>query len=252
MGRSFIAKNQTLPGFSPTPQPKEEIKMANELNINETINTAADANGHTAYNGKALKEGEVLVPMLLTEETKKLMDINPQHIRTWQNAGVKYEVIFFPVQEAFQKVAMSQFNSQVNELLGTGRDKRCLIKQPDGTYKKCPKKNGNNRCSCAECPNRGKLPTASSKPVSLDEIQDDLKTKPSAKVNIEETVVLSASLDFLIKSLEAIEPRYAKIIQLIMQGYTASEIISDINLNKSRGYQEIKNAQKLAKELYYK
>lgn len=62
--------------------------------------------------------------------------------------------------------------------------------------------------------------------------------------------ILADSFDSLLKELEDKNPRYAKIIQLLSEDLTATEIIDKIKLNKSRGYQEIGNAQKLAKKFY--
>ena len=48
--------------------------------------------------------------------------------------------------------------------------------------------------------------------------------------------------------LGKISPRYAKIATLGMQDYSKEQIIEELGLKPSRGYQEINTAKELAKK----
>lgn len=224
--------------------------MANTVNININVTINDNESTRKAYDNRIVKPDEVLVPMLVNEDLIDLYEMDRGNIRTWQMGGVPFKVAFYPVPSADEHLATSQFNSQVNELLGEKRDARCLIPQGDGTFKLCPKKNGNNRCSCAECPHRGEYEREDKSHASLNKLFDEDNYEVASEINVEETVILATSLATLIKKLEEKEPRYAKIIQLIAMDFTPTEVIEKIHLNKSRGYQEIRNAQNLAKKLY--
>lgn len=226
--------------------------MANTVNLNINVTIDNTSLEHKAYDNRNIKAGEVLVPMVVTDELIDLYAMDRHNIRTWKKAGRQFMVAFYPVPAADEKIAMTQFNTQVNELLGERRDARCLIPQPDGTLKVCPKKNGNNRCSCMDCPDKTKYEREDKSFASLDVLYETYKYEASEETPMEDVVVLADSLNTLLQRLEEKEPRYAQIIRLIIADYTPAEIIETIKLNKSRGYQEIKNAQKLAKELYYK
>ena len=194
--------------------------MANtvNLNLNVTIdNTAAE---RKAYDNRTVKTGEVLVPMVVSDDLIDLYEMDRHNIRTWLKAGRKFMVAFYPVLAKDERIAMSQFNTQVNELLGERRDARCLIPQPDGTKKLCPKKNGDNRCSCIDCPHKGKYEKEDKSVVSLDELYETFDMEASEESTIEESLILADSLNTLLQRLEEKEPRYAKIIKLIIADYT--------------------------------
>ena len=226
--------------------------MANRVNINidVTINNAPAE--RKSYDNRPVKPGEVLVPMIVDNELINLYDMDRHNIRTWTKAGVSYKVAFYPVPAKDEQLAMTQFNSQLNELLGEKRDARCLIPQPDGSLKVCPKKNGDNRCKCVDCPYNGIYEREDKHHASLETLFEEHDFEVAGDTNVEEIVILSDSLESLLQQLETKNPRYAKIISLISDGFTSAEIIEKIELANSRGYQEINNAQKLAKELYNK
>ena len=226
--------------------------MANTVNLNVNVTINNTSAGRKAYDNRTVREDEVLVPMVVTDDLINLYEMDRHNIRTWQMGGRTFMVAFYPVPAAEEKIAMSQYYTQVNELLGERRDARCLIPQPDGTFKVCPKKNGDNRCSCTNCPDKTEYEREDKALASLDKLYESYDYEVGEVSSFEETLILADSLNTLLQHLEEKEPRYAKIIKLIIADYTPGEIIDIIKLNKSRGYQEIKNAQKLAKELYYK
>ena len=227
------------------------MKSRVNINIDVTIDTTP-ATDRKPYDNRIVKPGEVLVPMMVDNDLINLYEMDKNNVRTWTKAGRKFMVAFYPVPTADEKIAMSQLNSQLNEFLGEKRDARCLIPQPDGTKKVCPKKNGDNRCKCVDCPYNGKYEREDESHVSLETLYEEYDMEVADNSDVEEIVILADSLASLLEQLEAKEPRYAKILTLVAAGYTSAEIIEKIELAKSRGYQEINNAMKLAKELYNK
>ena len=154
-------------------------------------------------------------------------------------AGITYRVVFYAVPEDKSQMAMQQYYSEVNDLLnlklGRNRDSRCLIPQEDGSFKVCPKKSGDNRCACKDCPYNGKLQKEDRGIASLDKM-------------LEEDDWQAPALADLLEYLTEKYPRYHKIVTLGLQGFTTKEIVDKLGVNKSRAYQEINNAKKTVKD----
>lgn len=108
------------------------------------------------YNGEPLKADEVLVFTPYDEEDVKNNVTNKESVVTITKAGKSVKAVLKAVPKEFETVAKAQFNSWQRELLPTPTEGRCMIPQQDGTYKECPKKNGDNRISCINCTNKGK------------------------------------------------------------------------------------------------
>ena len=113
-----------------------------------------------SYNGEPLQEGETLVPYLVDDlEYAVILGLIPNHMRIWTKAGIQFNVMFVPVPEEQAEIFRKEFNSSVNELLdqklGRNRFSRCLVPQPDGSRKPCPKLKNGNHPPCATCPHRG-------------------------------------------------------------------------------------------------
>ena len=64
----------------------------------------------------------------------------------------------------------------------------------------------------------------------------------------EEEVILESLFTDLVEYLGKISPRYAKIATLGMKDYSKEQIIAELGLKPSRGYQEINTAKELAKK----
>lgn len=223
--------------------------MKNRENTNVTINNATD---REAYNGVPLKVGEALVPMVVDEQFLDLNAVSADKVRTWQMAGITYRVVFYAVPEDKSQMAMQQYYSEVNDLLnlklGRNRDSRCLIPQEDGSFKVCPKKSGDNRCACKDCPYNGKLQKEDRGIASLDKMLEEDDWQAPAPDNVEDEALLGMTLADLLEYLTEKYPRYHKIVTLGLQGFTTKEIVDKLGVNKSRAYQEINNAKKTVKD----
>lgn len=54
----------------------------------------------------------------------------------------------------------------------------------------------------------------------------------------------------LIEEAKKMNPKYGKVLELLAADYEKGEIVSELKLGKSQGYDVIKKAQVFAKELY--
>jgi len=243
--------------------------MANNANLSNTesvdINKYAD---HKTYNGAPIPEGHVLAPVWLTRAMVKAdRSVVDANLTTWKIGGISLLIGFTPVPGDTFAAYMKLFWEDINEYLDTKRPGRCVLgKNDDGTPYLCPY--GNHCKGCTDCFDeegkpRERINTKSSKFVSLEaqyglynadeegeeaavlEIPDTIHMQPDEEVYLE---MLFADL---VKHLESIHPRYAQIVTLGRKGYEPEEIISAINLKKSRGYQEIKKAEQLTKEFLF-
>ena len=73
---------------------------------------------------------------------------------------------------------------------------------------------------------------------------------PSEKNSQEETVDLVNLFFQLLDVLRKKDPQCANIISLLMREYTHGEIISQLGMGKSQGYEKIKKAQTIFKSMY--
>ena len=125
------------------------------------------------YNGEPLKADEVLVFTPYDEEDVQNNVTNKESVVTITKAGKSVKAVLKAVPKEFEAVAKAQFNSWQREQLPKPTEGRCMIPQPDGTYKECSKKTGDNRVSCTNCPNKGKFERKLIAKVSIEEQQDE-------------------------------------------------------------------------------
>ena len=210
--------------------------MANTVNLNINVTIDTSVSERKAYDNRTIKPGEVLVPMVVDDELIDLYEMDKRNIRTWHMGGVPYKVAFYPVPADNVKTAMSQFNSQVNELLGERRDARCMVPQPDGSYKVCPKKNGNNRCACVDCPHNGEYEREDKTIASLDYMMDEFEYEPSTNQSAEDEAMLAYTLEDLFERLHEIDPRMEQIVLMGLNGVDKEVIFEKLGLKKSQAY----------------
>ena len=178
-----------------------------------------------AYNGAALEEGQYLAPFFIENyEEVRQMDYHRDSLETWHFSGIPVLVGFTPVTAEQFPITMKLFWSKVRNYIAS------LSGDP--------------------------------KVISYDKLLDDMANDgstgydPGQVSSLENTTLLSIIIDDLLREVEQMNPRYGHILQLIKQQYTKGEIVDVIleeyGLKKTQAYSEIKAAQKLAKDLYYK
>ena len=69
--------------------------------------------------------------------------------------------------------------------------------------------------------------------------------------SLEDTAFLGMVIKDLISEVSQKNSKYGRILELIAQDCDKSEILTDLNLGKSQGYEDIKRAQAIAKELFF-
>lgn len=179
-----------------------------------------DFSNRRPYNNIPCKPGEVLVPFVVDWEMVKHFDMNKDNLETWNFKGKKVLVAFTLVAEAGKDDAMKIFNRQVHQILNQ------YAEQPDA--------------------------------LSLDKMLDDMMDEygkgkdPTGTASLEVTAFLGMVIKDLIAEVSQINSKYGRILELIVEDYDRGEILSELNLGKSQGYEDIKRARDLAKELFYK
>lgn len=179
-----------------------------------------DFSNRKPYNDILCKQGEVLVPFVVDWEMVKHFNMNQENLETWNFYGKKVLVAFTPVAATGKDDAMKIFNREVHEFLNqyaTQSDDLSLDKMFD------------------------------------DMANDDGKGKdPTGSESLEDTVFLGMVIKDLIEEVCQKNSKYGRILELIAQDYDKGAILTDLKLGKSQGYEGIKRAQALAKELFFK
>ena len=217
--------------------------------------TAQTINGNTRkpYNDKPLREGEVLVPQMVIDRWYAIsIGGNPRNFRTWTLAGVRYTVMFVPVRTDEVAISMKDFTDTLNELLdeklGPNRHSRCLIPQPDGSVKVCPKVSGNNHAPCSMCPHRGEYEREDRSVVSLDELAEEDFTPMECVPSAESLAMDSLLLEALLNHLRSINPVMADIVSMGYSGLEKKDIVKRLGVKSSQAYELCAKAEKLVRE----
>lgn len=211
-------------------------------------------NNWKSYNDAPLKDGEVLVPQLVSKEYAMGLKANMSNLRTWEKSGISYLVMFIPVPKDHEKQAWSIFNVEVNELLdeklGPNRFSRCMVPQPDGSKKPCPKKNGNNHECCANCPFRNIYEKEDRSMVYWSQLEET-EYAGGVESHADDDYKVEALLEDLINELEQKNPKLARIVTLGYAGYSKAEIFEMIGVQKTQGHDLFKEAERLTKEFLF-
>ena len=189
------------------------------------------------YNGEPLKADEVLVFTPYDEEDVKNNVTNKESVVTITKAGKSVKAVLKAVPKEFEAVAKAQFNSWQREQQSNPTEGRCMIPQPDGTYKECPKKVGENRVSCTNCPNKGKFERKLIAKVSIEEQQDtydlSLVESPAADHDLIEEEDLTESQKRIVAKFETMldkSPKHCLAMLLMGLGYNGEEFASRMHL----------------------
>lgn len=172
------------------------------------------------YNDVPCELNQVLAPFVIRdEEMRQSKDINPNNLKTFKFYGKAVLVGFVPVNiEDFDNV-IKIFNMDVNEYLNR--------------YTK-----GND--------------------LSLDEMMDKMSSNeevgfdPTGVDSHEEIIMMLETIRELIEEVERRNKKYGQILRLIYENMDIpkQDIISTLGMKKTQGYEAIKKAQVMAKEVY--
>lgn len=173
-----------------------------------------------SYNDVPCEPNQVLAPFVIRDkEMRQSKDINPKNLKTFKFYGKAVLVGFVPVNiEDFDNV-IKIFNMDVNEYLNR--------------YTK-----GND--------------------LSLDEMMDKMSSNeevgfdPTGVDSHEEIIMMLETIRELIEEVERRNKKYGQILRLIYENMDIpkQDIISTLGMKKTQGYEAIKKAQAMAKEVY--
>lgn len=175
-----------------------------------------------SYNGVKPTDSQVLAPFVVRDKAMLVNeDVNQDNLKTFNIHGKRILVGFVPVERADFANALRVFNMDTNEYLS----RHSKGKHDD---------------------------------LSLDEMFDKMDNDekfgydPTGIPSHEDKMVLIETLEELIDVVYQRNEKYGKILKLIYHDFTISkqEIIEKLGMKKTQGYDAIKKAQALAKEVY--
>lgn len=218
---------------------------------------------YDSYNGEKVTAGKVLAPVLISDHEYKNNDtIIPENLRTWKHFDVPFRVGFMVVDEKDFNKMLSLYYGCVNDFFKYHpeyRPGRCLLGFDEAGFPiLCSKRN-----ACKNCPRKAEnLPRYKSlgdfiqfvysEDTHEDEDGNTISLEvPDPHSNPEEDATLEILFAELVEYLGKVSPRYAKIAALGMRKLSKEEIIAELGLKSSRGYQEIDKAKKLARKFLY-
>lgn len=212
-----------------------------------------DDSSRKPYNNEPLRDGEVLVPQLVDDREYAIaLGAKPENFRRWTKGGVSFTVMFVPVPAEQEVLCRQAFNAAVNELLddklGPNRFSRCLIPQPDGSRKLCPKMQDGHYRRCATCPHRGEYEREDRSLLSIEAMEEEhfhpMNALPSAETEALEEVLFDDLVDYL----KDIHPALAEVVTLGFEGFERKEIVKRLPVQSSQAYDLYAKARKLTRE----
>ena len=148
------------------------------------------------------------------------------------------------------------FDAAVNELLdeklGPNRHSRCLVPQPDGTKKVCPKVKDGNHAPCATCPHKGEFERKDKSMVSIETLNEDEYHPMQAAPSAETEALEKAVFDDLVAYLKTINPDLADVVTLGFQGFDKKDVVKQLPVKSSQAYDLYAKAEKLTREFLCK
>lgn len=181
------------------------------------------------YNNIPPAADEELAPILMTAEMRKDKSIIEANVETWNINGHRIPVAFAPIKAGTLDSWMKFFNAQVRTYIATGGTDDFLSE------------NGHEI------------------DLSYDKFVDDAESdeessgfEPAQTESLEDTILLGIVIDDLIQEAREIDPKYGRIISLLAKDRTKGDILKELSLGKSQGYDDIKAAQALAYKLYHR
>ncbi|HEL1818094.1 TPA: hypothetical protein TXZ05_002082 [Streptococcus suis] len=193
----------------------------NEQNRNSKY-TPESYHNEKPYNDIPCEEGEVLVPIVvMNNDMIKAMGINRSNMKTARmKNGSRVPVAYAPVKLEHFENALKIYYKDVNIYLNQFKSDSDVL--------------------------------------SLEEMMENMNNEnkkgsdPTGISSHEEQLMLIETLEVLIDVVYQRNEKYGKILKLIYHDFTISkqEIIEKLCLKKTQGYDAIKKAHALAKEVY--
>lgn len=187
-----------------------------------------DFSNRTAFNGRPLLEGQILVPVVLNREmreTLKPAGLNYDYAESWHfpHAREVVPVVFIPTEDVpgAMDASMKIFNDETERYLKHTED-------------------------------------ITSDDLSLDKFLEDIDDEdgegfdPTGTTENEDSAFLMQVFEMLVSDLSEQDENMGKIIRLLADGLQKKEILDKVDLGKGKtqGYAFIEKAQKAALKIY--
>ncbi|MCF0134528.1 MAG: hypothetical protein HUJ72_11735 [Blautia sp.] len=216
---------------------------------------------YKSYNGKEVKAGECLAPVVFSKEMIESDDtIIRDNLRTWKRFGASFTIGFMVVKEEDFPFMLSLYYSAINDYFNEHpeyKPGRCAIGWDEYGYPiLCSKEN-----RCKDCPRRSEhlpryksledfLQFQSFQEASFDEDGNEvyLDIADEKSMPVEDVAILSILFTQLFEHLEKKDHRLAVVAEYKYQNRSNEEIFAALGLKTSRGYDIIKEAEKETKK----
>lgn len=215
--------------------------MTTSVSNKTTKYTPNSYNGEKPFNDIPCANGEVLAPFVVTDDTMiKVLAINRDNMKTVRlKNGRTVPVAYTPVAIEHFYGALSAYFKDINAYLNRYDTGKLEVFSFD------------------ELSSKGKISRLKLEKHPNDETQDkmifeEINYKPAATTSHEEKIMMMEAIEELIDIVYQRNEKYGKILKLIYQDITISkqEIIEKLGMKKTQGYEAIKKAHALAKEVY--
>lgn len=204
------------------------------------------------YTGRPLNADEVLVLMPYDAMDVETNCKRRDNIVTVHVGGRSVKGVWKAVPSEWADEAKAQFNIWARDQYAAPIEGRCLIPQDDGTEKPCPRKNGNNRCCCAQCPHRGEYDREIIAPLSIDHMRDEYNYDPASGDLSPEDRFFATEEEFegidrantFFERVKEISPKHALALKLMSLGIRGEQFYQEMGLSRGGAnyvYHQIKD-----------
>ena len=194
---------------------RSQDMTTNDKNTNSKY-TPESYRDEKPYNDIPCEEGGVLVPIVvMNNDMIKALGINRSNMKTARmKNGSRVPVAYAPVKLEHFDNALKIYYKDVNIYLNQFKSDSAVL--------------------------------------SLEEMENKMGYDPTGIPSHEEKLMLIETLEELIDVVYQRNEKYGKILKLIYDDFTISkqDIIKKLGLKKTQGYDAIKKAHALAKEVY--
>ncbi len=190
------------------------------------------------YNGRPLEQGEslALFPYNILDAKEVT---NKDCLCTVSVAGHAFKCIKKAVPTEYVSLVHSQLTDWQEEVLPARRDGRCMIPQPDGSLKECPRKKADNHPTCRNCPYKGMYEKKVKNNVSIDYAMDEYElafvSEKSPETKYLEQEGENATKEEFIRFVGDIiekSPKHAYALLLMSLGFKGDRFAEQMRLSK--------------------
>ena len=164
---------------------------------------------------------------------------NWEDCKTWRIGVTPVKVVLVPANQETRDFLIQEMR---NKYCKASRQTRCLVPGKRKAWITCPESN-----RCTACPYHREGEIRETETVSLDSLLENGIEYAGADVTAEQAEA-ACELDLIIQILREKDPRYVRIIQMLADGYTVSEIAMNLDCSPKTVYRLFGEARRVAAE----